>query len=78
MHIKLSFAFFLVTSCVCGQSYQRIHQKAIVVDTHNDILMKAADQGIEFDRDLRGKASTDLKRWKEGEAYCAPAGTTPA
>ena len=48
------------------QSYKRIHTKAIVVDTHNDILMKAADKGIVFDQDLTGKTHSDLARWKKG------------
>ena len=48
------------------QSYKRIHAKAIVVDTHNDILMKAADKGIVFDQDLTGKTHSDLTRWKKG------------
>ena len=48
------------------QSYKRIHAKAIVVDTHNDILMKAADKGIVFDQDLTGKTHSDLARWKKG------------
>jgi len=51
---------------ITAQSYKKIHNKAIVVDTHNDILMKAADQGIVFDRDLTGKTHTDLDRWKKG------------
>ncbi len=49
-----------------GQSYKKIHRKAIVVDTHNDILMKAVDIGIVMDQDLRGKTHTDLDRWKKG------------
>ena len=43
-----------------------MHRKAIVVDTHNDILMKAADVGTVFDRDLTGKTHSDLARWKKG------------
>ena len=49
-----------------AQSYKKIHRKAIVVDTHNDILMKAADKGIIFDQDLTGKTHSDLARWKKG------------
>lgn len=49
-----------------AQSYESIHRKAIVADTHNDILMKAADAGIVFDRDLTGKTHSDLVRWKRG------------
>jgi len=51
---------------IVAQSYQKIHAKAIVVDTHNDILMKATDDGYVFDTDLRGKTQSDLSRWKQG------------
>jgi membrane dipeptidase len=51
---------------IIAQSYKKIHAKAIVVDTHNDMLMKAADKGIVFDQDLTGKTHTDLARWKKG------------
>ena len=49
-----------------AQSYKKIHRKAIVVDTHNDILMKAVDKGFVFDQDLTGKTNSDLARWKKG------------
>ena len=49
-----------------AQSYKRIHRKAIVADTHNDILMKAAEEGVVFDRDLTGITHSDLARWKQG------------
>ncbi len=51
---------------IVAQSYKKIHAKAIVVDTHNDILMKATDDGYVFDTDLRGKTQSDLSRWKQG------------
>ncbi|MGB4400330.1 MAG: dipeptidase [Daejeonella sp.] len=51
---------------ISAQSYQKIHRKAIVVDTHNDILMHAADKGTAFDQDLTLKTHTDLARWKKG------------
>lgn len=43
-----------------------VHHEAIVVDTHNDILMKNMDKGIVFDQDLTGKTHSDLNRWKKG------------
>ena len=49
---------------IIAQSYKKIHRKAIVVDTHNDILMQAADRGTAFDQDLTGKTHSDLTRWK--------------
>lgn len=59
----LSIACCLFSS---AQSYKKLHTGSIVVDTHNDILMKAADRGIVFDRDLTGKTHSDLARWKKG------------
>jgi membrane dipeptidase len=56
----------LFTQLLHAQSYKKIHRKAIVVDTHNDILMQAADAGIVFDQDLSGKTHSDLSRWKKG------------
>jgi membrane dipeptidase len=49
-----------------AQSYQKIHRDAIVVDTHNDILMKTVDIGVVMDQDLTGKTHSDLARWKKG------------
>lgn len=64
--ILLLLLSILLTGQIYAQSYKKIHRKAIVVDTHNDILMKAADKGIVFDEDLTGKTHTDLARWKKG------------
>ena len=61
----LSLSVFLMGYSY-AQSYQEIHREAIVVDTHNDILMKAVDIGVVFDRDLTGKTHSDLARWKKG------------
>ena len=66
MKIKFLLLGLVLTSQAYTQSYKKIHRKAIVVDTHNDILMKAADRGIVFDRDLTGTTHTDLTRWKKG------------
>ena len=51
---------------IMSQSYKKIHNDAILVDTHNDILMKVADRGLVFDQDLSGKTHSDLARWKQG------------
>ena len=64
---KITSLFCIIaTALLHSQSYQNIHDKAIVVDTHNDILMKVVDQGFVFDQDLTGKTHTDLARWKIG------------
>jgi membrane dipeptidase len=64
---KILFIITIILSQeTIAQSYKKIHAKAIVVDTHNDILMQAADIGIVFDQDLTGKTHSDLARWKRG------------
>jgi membrane dipeptidase len=47
-------------------SFKEIHNESILIDTHNDILMKALDKGVMFDQDLTGKTHSDLDRWKKG------------
>lgn len=49
-----------------AQRYAKIHNKAIVVDSHNDILTKTMMYGFVFDKDLAGKSYSDLNRWKQG------------
>jgi len=49
-----------------AQKYKKIHDKAIVIDTHNDILNKCFDRGYSFDQNLAGKSHSDLQRFKEG------------
>ena len=60
------FIALLFTQLCIAQSYQRIHRDAILIDTHNDILTKAVDEGAMMDRDLSGKTHSDLGRWKKG------------
>src|SRR5699024_1293270 len=49
-----------------AQSYKKIHQEAVVADSHNDIISVCIEKGYRFDADLRGKTRTDLNRMKEG------------
>ncbi len=46
--------------------FQEIHQEAILIDTHNDILTQAIERGHIFDDNLEGKTHSDLLRWKKG------------
>ena len=48
------------------KTFIEIHNEAIVIDTHNDILMKTVDLGIMLDQDLTGRTHSDLNRWKKG------------
>ncbi|MEO6845298.1 MAG: dipeptidase [Ginsengibacter sp.] len=49
-----------------AQSYKRIHAKAIVCDTHNDIISSCIEKGYSFDQDLTGKTHSDLNRMRQG------------
>lgn len=51
---------------LAAQSYQKIHENAIFIDTHNDFLSKTTDYGYVFDTDLSGKTHSDLARLKKG------------
>jgi membrane dipeptidase len=56
----------LITLTTNSQSYKKLHNKAIVADTHNDILEKSIPKKLSFDDDLRGKTHSDLNRFKQG------------
>ena len=65
--------FIVLSSCKSSpdkesepNTFIEIHNEAIVIDTHNDILMKTVDLGIMLDQDLTGKTHSDLNRWKKG------------
>jgi membrane dipeptidase len=66
MKIKILIICIFLSQQIIAQSYKKIHAKAIVVDTHNDFLMKAVDLGVVMDQDLKGKTHSDLRRWKKG------------
>ncbi len=66
MKIKLSMAVLMFSPMLFAQSYKKIHNKAILVDTHNDVLMRAVDLGTIMDEDRTGKDHSDLARWKKG------------
>jgi membrane dipeptidase len=66
MKIKILLISLLISQQMMSQSYQKIHQKAIVVDTHNDILMQTMDSELEFDKNLKGHTHSDLARWNQG------------
>jgi membrane dipeptidase len=65
---KIILSGFCVFCCVglFAQPYKKLHQQAIVVDTHNDVLTTVTLKGQNVETDLRGKAHSDITRWKEG------------
>jgi membrane dipeptidase len=64
--IYIVIILFLYTICPAfTQPYFKIHNHAIVVDGHNDILTQLVDSAYCFDRDLTGKTQSDLNRFKK-------------
>jgi membrane dipeptidase len=49
-----------------SQSARSIHQKAILVDTHNDFPSAAIEKKVGLDQPLKGKTHSDLERMREG------------
>ncbi len=66
MKTKIIIISILFAQQLFAQSYQKIHDKAIMVDSHNDFLSKTIDFGYVFDTDLTGKTHSDLTRLKKG------------
>jgi len=61
LFLFIAFSFFAQS-----QSYQKIHDNAVVVDSHNDFFSKSVEKGFAFDQDLKGKTHSDLQRMKQG------------
>lgn len=67
MKLFFSLSLSLIFSVgLMAQSYQKIHDEAIVADSHNDIISVCVEKGYLFDTDLKGKTHSDLKRMKQG------------
>ncbi|WP_026450411.1 dipeptidase [Aequorivita capsosiphonis] len=66
MKTKLLLISLLAALQLSAQSYQKIHNKAILVDTHNDFLTQTMEKNFVFDTNLKGKTHSDLSRMKEG------------
>jgi membrane dipeptidase len=49
-----------------AQSYKKIHRKAIVADTHNDVLSTVTMKGMDMESDLTGRSHSDIARFKKG------------
>jgi membrane dipeptidase len=61
-----TLAFIIFFSNAHAQRYKRIHYKAILVDTHNDILTECFEKHVSFDQNLKGITQSDLQRFKQG------------
>lgn len=61
---KLTLTSLLLATAfqLSAQDYKKVHEKAIVVDTHNDILTTGLQKGLVWDKDLSGKTHSDVDR----------------
>ena len=66
MKTKVLIISILLAQQLVAQSYQKIHENAIFVDTHNDFLTQTMEKNFVFDTDLKGKTHSDLNRMKDG------------
>lgn len=63
------FLLFLLLFCYTfspAQSYKKLHRKAVVTDSHNDILSTCIEKHYSFDEHLKGKTHSDLQRMQKG------------
>ena len=58
----LSFLLLFLFSC---QSYKAFHRKAVVIDTHNDVLSTATMKGLNIEDDLSGRTHSDINRFQK-------------
>jgi membrane dipeptidase len=65
MRMKKSIAlvaFLICSGSIHAQAYKKLHYKAILCDSHNDILSTCIEKNFRFDEDLTGKTHSDLTR----------------
>jgi membrane dipeptidase len=65
MRVTLLFLCVLSLNIVSAQSTKKLHYKAVLVDTHNDVLSSAVLDGLDISHRLT-RGHSDLDRWKEG------------
>lgn len=65
MKVIFFFCLLIISINTFTQSTARLHKKAIVVDTHNDILSSSVLDGLDISKRLN-TGHSDLVRWKEG------------
>jgi membrane dipeptidase len=63
--LKKLLLIALFPIAVQAQDYKKVQQKAIFVDSHNDILTACIEKNVRMDDNLKGKTQSDLARFKE-------------
>ena len=63
--VCLAFGVLLIYVAASSQSYKKIHQKAVLIDTHNDVLSSAVLDGKDISHKIP-EGHSDLDRFKQG------------
>jgi membrane dipeptidase len=78
-YLLFFFSFLLFTVTLYAQKYKKIHNAAVLVDTHNDFPSASIEKKVSFDSDLLGKTHSDLARMRKGgvdvqifSIFCGP------
>lgn len=67
MRFLPGLAFYLCLSLPqFSWAQKNLHENAIVVDTHNDVLSSVTLRGLNIEDDLTGKSHSDLARFRKG------------
>lgn len=61
----LLFSLLFFCSFANAQAYKKVHRKAIMADSHNDLLTAVIEKNLLIDQDLKGRTHSDLNRFKE-------------
>ena len=64
--LKKILPFILLPIAAFAQDARKIHDRAIVADSHNDILTACIEKKVSMDKELRGTTQSDLTRFKQG------------
>lgn len=65
-YYAITVLFSLLGTGLYAQNYKTIHERAIVADTHNDILSTAVEKKLNIDKNLTGRTHSDVDRFKKG------------
>lgn len=77
--VFITISFLFITIYIQAQNYKKIHDKATLVDSHNDFPSASIEKKVSLDQNLLGKTHTDLARLREGgvdvqifSIFCGP------
>lgn len=65
IRILLVTQFVFISLKLPAQRYKKLHNRAVVIDTHNDVMIDMLE-GKDIATNLKGKTHSDLARFKQG------------